>query len=94
MTLTIVANIHAVKGKEDLLKAELEKLIDVSRADAGCLQYDLHVDNDDPTHFLFFEQWESRALWQDHMNMPHLTAYIVATEGAVDRYTVNEMTRI
>ncbi len=94
MPLTIVAHIQSVKGKEALVKAELVKLIDVSRADAGCLQYDLHVDNDDPSHFLFFEQWESRDLWQAHMNTPHISAYVIATEGAIDVFTVNEMTRV
>ncbi|MES0868815.1 putative quinol monooxygenase [Pseudovibrio sp. SCP19] len=94
MPLTIVANIHAAKGKEDLVKAELEKLIDITRAEAGCLQYDLHVDNENPGHFMFYENWENRELWQEHMNAPHLAAYMVATEGAVDEFTVNEMSRI
>ncbi|QUS57320.1 putative quinol monooxygenase [Pseudovibrio brasiliensis] len=94
MALTIVANIHAAKGKEDLVKAELEKLIDITRAEAGCLQYDLHVDNENPGHFMFYENWENRELWQEHMNAPHLAAYMVATEGAVDEFTVNEMSRI
>ncbi len=93
-TLTIVANIHANPGKEDLVRAELEKLVVPTRAEAGCVQYDLHQDNDDPTHFLFFENWESRDLWQAHMNAPHLAAYLEAVGGAVASFTVNEMTHI
>ena len=93
MPLTIVANIHAVPGKEDLVKAELEKLVPITRDEAGCLQYDLHQNNDDPTHFLFFENWESRELWQTHMNAPHLAAYGQATAGAVAQFTLFEMTR-
>ena len=53
MPLTIVAHIHAVPGKEELVQSELEKLVPITRKEAGCLQYDLHRDNDDPTHFLF-----------------------------------------
>lgn len=82
MTLTIVAHLYAVKGKEEQLKTELVKLIDVSRADAGCVQYDLHVHNDEPGHFLYFEQWESRALWQDHMKTPHLAAFFLPQQTA------------
>ena len=89
--LTIIANIHAHAGKIALVKAELEKLIPITRAEAGCLQYDLHQDNEDPAHFLFYENWESRALWQAHMSAPHLAAYLQATEGAVVEFTVNEM---
>ncbi len=92
--LTIVANIHAKAEKIDLVKAELLKLIDITRAEDGCIQYDLHQDNENPTHFMFFENWVSRELWQNHMAAPHLAAYMAATEGAVDDFTLNEMTKV
>ena len=93
-TLTIVANIHAKADKVDLVKAELLKLIEITRAEAGCINYDLHQDNDDSSHFLFYENWESRELWQAHMGNTHLADYMKATEGAVDTFTLNEMTQI
>ena len=74
--LTIVANIKAKKDQIDMVKAEVEKLIDVTRAEKGCLNYDLHQDNEDPSHFLFYENWESRDLWQTHMNNKHLKDYM------------------
>jgi len=92
--LTIVAHIKAKADKIDLVKAELKKLIDITRAEAGCLQYDLHQDNEDPTLFLFFETWESRDLWQAHMGNQHLADYMAATEEAVETFTLNEMTHI
>ena len=92
--LTIVANIKAKPEYATLVKAELEKLIAVTRAERGCVQYDLHQDNANPNHFMFYENWESRELWQIHMNAPHLSAYLAATEGAVAEFTLNEMTKI
>ncbi|MDP8242433.1 MAG: putative quinol monooxygenase [Candidatus Hinthialibacter antarcticus] len=92
--LTIVANITANSDKIDGVKAELEKLIPTTRAEEGCIQYDLHQDNENPAHFLFFENWESRELWQVHMNTPHLAAFLKATEGAIADLTINEMTQI
>ena len=92
--LAVVANIHANPDKIDLVKTELEKLISITRAEKGCIQYDLHQDNENPAHFLFYENWESRELWQIHMNAPHLAAYMEATEGAVAEFTLNEMSRI
>ncbi len=92
--LTIVAKIHAKTDKVELVKAELQKLIAVTRAEPGCIQYDLHQDNENPAHFLFFENWENRELWQTHMNAPHLAAYMAATEGAVDAFMLNEMTKV
>ena len=92
--LTIVANIKANPDKIDLVKSELIKLIDITRAESGCINYDLHQDNENPAHFMFYENWESRELWQVHMNAPHLAAYMDATEGAVAEFTLNEMTVI
>ena len=92
--LTIVANITAKPDKIDLVKVELEKLIPTTRAEKGCLQYDLHQDNENPAHFMFFENWESRELWQVHINNQHLKDYLAATNGAVEIFTVNEMSHI
>ena len=92
--LTIVANIKAKADKIERVKAELVKLIDITRAEEGCINYDLHQDNENPAHFLFYENWESRELWQNHMSNRHLKDYMAATEGAVDAFTLNEMTQI
>lgn len=92
--LTIVASIRANPDQIDLVKAELEKLIDTTRSEDGCINYDLHQDNGNPAHFMFYENWESRELWQSHMNAPHLAAYMEATEGAVAEFTLNEMSVI
>ena len=92
--LTIVANIIAKPERQALVKTELLKLIEITRAEPGCINYDLHQDKDNPAHFLFFENWASRELWQTHMNNQHLKDYMAATEGAVESFTLNEMTRI
>jgi quinol monooxygenase YgiN len=93
-SLTIVANIHAEPDQVELVKAELEKLIPITRGERGCIQYDLHRDNENPAHFMFFERRESRELWQDHMNAPHLAAFVSATDGALAALTLHEMTPI
>jgi quinol monooxygenase YgiN len=94
MSLTILAQITAAPGKEDLVRAELEKLVSITRAEAGCIQYDLHKDNDQTGFFVFYEVWENRELWQTHMGAPHLAAYMAATDGAVSSFVVNEMSKI
>ena len=92
--LTIVANIKANVDKIELVKTELLKLIKVTREEEGCINYDLHQDNENPSHFMFYENWESRELWQTHMNNQHLADYMTATEGAVAEFILNEMTVI
>ena len=51
--LTIVANIYANPDRINLVKTELEKLIPITRGEKGCINYDLHQDNDNPAHFTF-----------------------------------------
>jgi len=92
--LTIIANITAHTEHIEQVKTALLKLIDITRAEAGCLQYDLHQDNENPAYFTFYERWTSRELWQAHMGNQHLVDYMRTTEGAVAASTLNEMTKI
>jgi len=79
--LTIFANITSKADQVNLVKSEREKLINIIRAENGCMNYDLHRDNEDPAHFMFYENWESRELWQEHMSAQHLQDYIGATKA-------------
>jgi len=92
--LTIVANIQAKAGKIELVKAELQQLAGITLAEDGCIQYDLHQDNDDPAHLMLYENRESRELWQTHMTAPQTAAYVAATDGAIGTFTLNEMTKV
>ena len=92
--VTIVTNIIVKNDKIDLVKAELLKLIDITRAEEGCINYDLHQDNENQAHFMFYANWESHELWQTHKRNQYLQDYLDATEGAVELFTLNEMTRL
>ena len=41
------------------LHAELHKILTDTRAFDGCLGVDVLIDNDDPTHLIAVERWES-----------------------------------
>jgi len=92
--LTIIARIEAKTDRIDLVKSELLKLIEPTLKEDGCIQYDLHQDNENPAVFLFCENWKNRELWQVHMNTAHLDGFLKATDGAIASFTVNEMTKI
>lgn len=92
--LTIIAHIAAKEDKVDLVKSELQKLIEPTQAESGFVQYDLHQDNENPAHFVFFENWETRELWQNHMNSQHLKDFLGKVDGAIENLTVHEMTQV
>lgn len=90
--LTIVAKIEAKRDKIEFVKAELLKLIEPTRKEVGCVQYDLHLDNENPALFIFIENWESEEVLQDHANSEHFKAFTKATDGALENFIVNKMT--
>ena len=92
MPLTIVAHIHAEPDHIEAVKTALQNLVAPTRAEAGCLQYDLHQDNAEPAHFMFFENWTSRDTWQDHMGSDHIKANGPITAGKIAKVDLFEMT--
>lgn len=70
--LTVVAEIVAKPGCERRLREELLRCIEPTRAEEGCMQYDLHESTGRPGHFLFYENWISREALDRHLATPHL----------------------
>jgi len=75
-TLTVVATFQARPGKEAELRAALMGLVNPTRKETGCLNYDLHQSADDPARFLFHENWTSKAHLDAHLQTPHIQALL------------------
>jgi quinol monooxygenase YgiN len=58
--LTLIAYLHGKPEKREELFATLREFVEPTRAEAGCVEYHLHVSNDDPNLFIFYENWQSR----------------------------------
>ena len=64
---------------EDFIKPEhLEKvrpwyaeLVEKTRLEPDCMAYDLYVDQKDPGHFIFVEQWPDQAALNAHCQSEH-----------------------
>jgi len=74
--VTVIAHVKARPGKEAEVKKELLSLVEPSRRDAGCLNYDLHQAADNPAMFMFHEIWSSKALLDQHLQKPDLQAVL------------------
>ena len=75
-TVYIVAHAVAREGEESRVQAQLEKLIGPTRAEPGCLRYELFVNKEKPGDFLFLEEYESDKAFQAHMDSKHVNAAI------------------
>ncbi len=92
--LTLIARILAKGEKRELVKTELLKLIAPTRVEEGCINYDLHQDNENPNLFVFHENWESKELLEKHLASSHIAEYVKATEGSVEEFILQELTQI
>jgi quinol monooxygenase YgiN len=71
----LTAEVTAKPEHVDDLRAALKMLIAPSRAEDGCLQYDLYEDREKPGHFIFFERWRDAAALAAHAKAPHSVAH-------------------
>ncbi|MCL6546534.1 MAG: antibiotic biosynthesis monooxygenase [Bryobacteraceae bacterium] len=78
--LVVFAEVYAKQGQEENLRQALMALVAPTRAEAGCLQYDLHADNDDAGHYFFYERWESMTALEAHTATAHFKAFEGRTE--------------
>lgn len=92
--ITVVAKIVTKRDSVEDVKAELLKLIPPTRKESGCIEYNLHQDNQDPSIFLFYETWEDAASIENHVSTDHYKAYVKALDGLLEDKIVNKMTRI
>jgi quinol monooxygenase YgiN len=79
--LTVLARVHAREDASEKVKRECLALVAPSRAEKGCINYDLHQSSDDPALFIFYENWASREALERHLEMPHSLAFDERTEG-------------
>lgn len=79
--LTIVVRIKAKAGMESRVQQKLTKLLAPTRAEQGCINFDLHRAADDPSLFLVHENWISDEALQKHFAMPYLRAWLADAEA-------------
>ncbi|MCA1496306.1 MULTISPECIES: putative quinol monooxygenase [unclassified Bradyrhizobium] len=69
---SVVAQVRAKPGKEDLLRAATLPLIELVRGDPKNLVYFLQEDRTKPGHFIFYEIFATRADFDAHNAMPYV----------------------
>jgi quinol monooxygenase YgiN len=70
--VTLTVTFQARPGKQAELRKTLLGLLAPTRAEAGCINYDLHAAPDDPSKFLFYENWASKSDHEAHDKTPHV----------------------
>ncbi|MDY0834356.1 MULTISPECIES: putative quinol monooxygenase [unclassified Pseudomonas] len=68
--LVVIINTQPGRGADQL--AAFAGLAPLVRAEAGCIQYDLHPVDGNSDSFVLIETWASKAALKDHHAAPHM----------------------
>ena len=71
MKKIISAQVFIKPEHVDAFLAFTKDLIELSRAEEGCISYTLYQDPNDRTTFLFFEEWKNQAAVDFHFSTEH-----------------------
>lgn len=85
--VTVVAYICAKAGEGERLRSALLHLVEQTRKEKGCINYDLHESADDARKFVMYENWESEADLDAHSKSPHLLEFGRSMTPFLDRPT-------
>jgi quinol monooxygenase YgiN len=88
----VILNVHlqAAAGREEEAATQLQKLLAPTRSEPGCVQYLLHRDPQDPSKFMFYEEFQSDEALREHTQSPHFqewVAYQAAHKGLIENVT-------
>ncbi len=92
--LSLIAEMKAKPGREAALEAVLRDLLAPTRAEAGCMNYDLHVAVEEPGRFVFYENWETRGHWEAHNNSGHIATFRERSRDLIAEKRIVQLTRI
>ena len=93
-SITLIAIIRAKPGRADALQARLAELRLPSRAEPGCIQYDLHRDRKDADLIYMIEQWRDEAALAEHEASEHFQAFVAASRDDLAELDIRLMNRI
>jgi len=80
----LIATAKAKPGMEEKVRKTLMALVAPTRSEEGCVQYNLHQSKDDPSLFMFYENWINQEALDDHIQTVHLQALLNAADEILE----------
>ncbi|MEZ1319612.1 putative quinol monooxygenase [Pseudomonas fluorescens] len=88
---TAIATLIAKAGQQDALERHLRALLEPTRAEAGCGQYDLHQDLANPLAFYMIEQWSSDEALQAHDASAHIQHFRASAGELIEHFDLKRL---
>ncbi|MDU9392237.1 putative quinol monooxygenase [Pseudomonas sp. zfem002] len=61
--------------RAEAFEALFRAYVEPSRAEPGCIEYHMLRDKEDPSLFVFYEIWASKAALDVHSSLPHMREF-------------------
>ncbi len=82
-SVRVVARIKALPHSVNEVSSILKTLIEPTRREAGCINYELWQNCADATDFTFVEEWETEAALDAHAASQHLKDAAARLDGLI-----------
>ncbi|EGQ8415054.1 TPA: putative quinol monooxygenase [Vibrio diabolicus] len=76
----LVAEVKAYPDSKDQVSNLLSGLLEPTRKEEGCCQYELYLDEKVEGLFMFQEIWASQEALDKHLQSPHMAAFLETLE--------------
>ncbi len=91
MEIRVVATVIVKPEFLSEVTEALHEVIEPSRQEIGCLQYELHRDIDHPETFVFYERWASKEALSQHNDTEHFVNFARRLEGKLVRLDIKRL---
>jgi quinol monooxygenase YgiN len=81
----VLAQLKAKAGEEKAVREALVAMVGPTRKEKGCICYNLHQLDSDPTQFMFYEQWGCKDCLDAHGKTAHMKAMQEGIKGRIEK---------
>ena len=92
--IRVIAQAFARSENVAAVLTVLKNMLIPTRAEKGCIAYDLHVVLGDAYQFVFFEIWESEAALEAHARTPHYQALELAQSLMTEPLKITKLRKL
>ena len=78
--IVLVARVKVKDAAVEEAKKLALSLVGPSRAEAGCVNYDIHQAIDDETVFVWHETWANKAALDEHFEKPYFAEFFATVQ--------------
>ena len=91
MTITKRVTFIAKEGDEQKMKELLSAMVKPSKAEDGCIFYEIFQYENNPRKFMAVETWRDEAALEGHKNSPHYKIYKSSYEPYCEKKYTDEL---